>query len=179
MAAVYTVFAWLLKPLTARRANYLEPISLTKVPVEIKPLVKAINDLFERLDAAFTREKRFAADAAHELRTPLAAVMIQAQVAANAENTQERLDALNKVLAGVNRSTHVVDQLLTMSKMLPDATVTDMDDLDLVKLVAEVIAHQVPKALAKNITIGAHAPQTCCYHQRQCNSTSYPDTQPD
>lgn len=133
-----------------REVGFLEPVPTDMVPSEIKPMIEELNELFQRLHQAFEREKRFAADAAHELRTPLAALKAQAQVALKATSDQERLDALRKVIRGVDRSTHVVHQLLTLSRMVPEATQTDRVPVNLAKQAAEIIADLVPEALEKN-----------------------------
>lgn len=142
-----------------RAPSYLEPVDLESVPIELKPLVDELNYLFERLKDAFEREKRFAGDAAHELRTPLAAVKTQAQVALRAAEDTERYNALLRVLTGVDRCTHVIQQLLTLSRMVPEATLDDPRPLNLVALTKEVIALMVPSALKKSIDIELFAPK--------------------
>ena len=97
-------------------------MDLQEVPEEIKPVIDELNKLFFRLKEGFEREKRFAADAAHELRTPLAALKTQAQVALHSNDIEEKNQALQKLIASVNRSTHIVQQLLTMSRLVPEAT---------------------------------------------------------
>lgn len=136
-----------------RALTFLEPVNLTNIPVEIKPLVDELNQLFVRLKLAFDRNKRFAGDAAHELRTPLAALKTQAQVALKSENTTERSNALLKVIQGVDRSTHIVAQLLTLSRLNQEDALNDIKWVDLHKLAAEIIAYLVPVALEKQIEI--------------------------
>lgn len=137
-----------------RAASYLEPVDIKYVPDEIKPVIDEINNLFSRLQDAFEREKRFASDAAHELRTPLAALKTQAQVAMRTEDKNEREIALHNVIAGVNRSSHIVQQLLTMSRLVPEASaLDDVIDVNLEKLSAEIIAQLVPSAIEKEIDI--------------------------
>ncbi len=137
-----------------RKLAYLEPVELSGVPKEIKPLVQEINQLLFRLKQGFEREKRFAADAAHELRTPLAALKTQAQVALRAEDPEMRKLALQHVIEGVDRSTHLVQQLLTFSRLIAQAEVLiEMSDITLYKLVAEIIANMAPQAIDKQIDI--------------------------
>jgi two-component system sensor histidine kinase QseC len=136
-----------------RVPSYLEPVGLEAVPTEIKPLVDELNKLFKRLREAFEREKRFAADAAHELRTPLAALKAQTQVALRAANEEEMRNSLGKVLMGVDRSSHVVQQLLTLSRMVPQATIKEFKPVDIVQQAKEVIADLAPTALEKNTEI--------------------------
>lgn len=141
------------KEVRSRAPSYLEPVDLESVPSEIKPMIDELNELFVKLREAFLREKRFAADAAHELRTPLAALKTQAQVALKAKNEEERNVALRKVITGVDRSAHVVQQLLILSQMVPEAFRGELIPIDLVKQASEIIADLVPEALLKNTEI--------------------------
>lgn len=136
-----------------RASTYLEPVNPANIPVEIKPLVDELNQLFIRLKLAFDRNKRFAGDAAHELRTPLAALKTHAQVALKAENETERYNALLKVIRGVDRSSHIVAQLLTLSRLNQEDTLNDIKPIDLHKLAAEIIAYLVPVAVEKSIDV--------------------------
>ncbi len=137
-----------------RAPTHLDPVNLREVPEEIKPVIDELNKLFFRLQEGFEREKRFAADAAHELRTPLAALKAQAQVALNSNNLEDKNAALQKLIASVNRSTHIVQQLLTMSKLVPEAAnINDSDEVNLVKLTREILAMLAPSAVEKNIEL--------------------------
>ncbi|HSW68880.1 MAG TPA: ATP-binding protein [Gammaproteobacteria bacterium] len=141
-----------------RASTYLEPVEAENIPVEIKPLVEELNQLFLRLRLAFDRNKRFAGDAAHELRTPLAALKTQAQVALKANNEKSRISALQKVVQSVDRSSHVVAQLLILSRLSQEEELNDIRPLDLHKLVTEITAYLVPIALEKNIEIELVSP---------------------
>ncbi len=141
-----------------RAPSYLEPVNIESVPKEIAPVVNELNSLFRRLQDAFEREKRFTADAAHELRTPLAALNTHTQVALRAKTPEERRQALLKVLAGVNRGTHVVQQLLTLSRMVPEAGINEPVKMDIVKEASEMAAQLAPEAIAKNIDLELIAP---------------------
>jgi two-component system, OmpR family, sensor histidine kinase QseC len=144
-----------------RAPSYLEPVALHEAPIEIKPLIEELNSLFERLHEAFEREKRFAADAAHELRTPLAALKTQAQVVTKTTDENERKILLENLIHGVDRIVHIVQQLLTLSRLVPEAaSVYDVVEINLSKLSAEIIAQLVPMALEKNIEIELDAPET-------------------
>ncbi|KTD50039.1 two component sensor kinase [Legionella quinlivanii] len=137
-----------------RAPTHLEPVDLQEVPEEIKPVIDELNKLFYRLQEGFEREKRFAADAAHELRTPLAALKAQAQVALNTSNIDEKNQALHKLIASVNRSTHIVQQLLTMSKLVPGSSgINDVDEVNLIKVAREIMAMLAPSALEKQIEL--------------------------
>ncbi len=136
-----------------RASTFLEPVQLTEIPIEIKPLVAELNELFIRLKLAFERNKHFAADAAHELRTPLAALKTHVQVALKADNDVDRNKALQNVIESVDRSSHVVAQLLTLSRLGEEERLTDIKPLDLHKLATEMMAYLAPHAFEKDIEI--------------------------
>jgi two-component system sensor histidine kinase QseC len=133
-------------------------VGAKNIPLEIKPLVAELNQLFLRLKLAFDRNKRFAGDAAHELRTPLAALKTQAQVALKANDEEDRINALQKVVQSVDRSSHVVAQLLTLSRLSQEEELNDVGPLDLHKLATEIIAYLAPVAIEKNIEIEFASP---------------------
>ncbi len=136
-----------------RETLNLKPVDAESAPSEIEPLITELNSLFARLREGFEKEKRFTADAAHELRTPLAALSAQIQVALREETPEGRNRALLKVLAGVNRSTHVIQQLLTLSRMDPEASIHDPQPVNLAHQATEVAAQLAPEAIAKNIEL--------------------------
>ncbi len=102
--------------LERREPDTLEPLVSSDSPVEVRPLVDALNRLFERVERSMQHERRFTADAAHELRTPLAALRAQAQVAQREEDLERRDAALRHIISGVDRATHLVEQLLTLAR---------------------------------------------------------------
>ncbi len=136
-----------------RAPNNLEAIDSTNVPSEIRPLVNALNSLFERLGRAFENDRRFTADAAHELRTPLAAMKTQAQVARRSKDPAERESAIGKMLEGVDRATRLVEQLLTLARVDPDTGLAQREQVDLPLLAEAVIADHVPQARTKGIAL--------------------------
>ncbi|WP_374360089.1 ATP-binding protein [Pseudoduganella danionis] len=103
----------------SRTPNDLADVSLAGVPREALPLLEAINRLFERVRRAMEREQRFTADAAHELRTPLAAIKTSLQVIQRARNDAEREEFLAALGVSVDRASRLVDQLLTLSRLDP------------------------------------------------------------
>ena len=139
--------------LAHRAPNYLEPVDLESVPEEIADLVDELNKLLFRLKQTLDREQRFASDAAHELRTPLAALRTQAQVAMHSSDNPEVTNALNKVMAGVERSTHVVGQLLTLSRIVAGSPLDNQNNVDIVKIAKEIISEVIPIALEKDIEL--------------------------
>jgi two-component system sensor histidine kinase QseC len=100
----------------------VEPLDMSHVPDEITALGLALNALIVRQVDALVREQRFTADAAHELRTPLAAIRAQAQVALRSGESAEREHALRQLIAGVDRSTRLVTQLLSLARLEPTIT---------------------------------------------------------
>ena len=101
-----------------RQAQALEPVELPHLPLEMQPMVQALNALFLRIEHMVATERRFTADAAHELRTPIAAIRAQAQVAQGAgADSAQRDHALQATLAGCDRATRLVEQLLTLARL--------------------------------------------------------------
>lgn len=105
------------RAVAARQPQSLAPLPTEGVPPEVLPLVTALNDLFERTARLLATEQQFTADAAHELRTPIAGIRMQAQVAQGATDTQERLRALEATVQGCDRATRLVEQLLQLARL--------------------------------------------------------------
>lgn len=148
------------KEVASRAPTHLEPVNLDAIPEEIKPMMDELNKLFFRLQEGFEREKRFASDAAHELKTPLAAIKTQAQVALNTHDLEEKNTAITKLIASVNRSTHIVQQLLTMSRLVPDTpNLTGFESVDLIRVTREILAMMTPIALKKHTELEFEADQ--------------------
>ena len=141
------------KEVMRRDPAYLEVMDIGPVPDEIKPLVKSLNGLFEQVKVAFEKERQFTDDAAHELRTPLAALKTQAQVALRARDSHERTTALEQLLSGVDRASHLVGQMLTLARLDPEAGVIQREGINLHELAADVVAQLVPKAIKKQINV--------------------------
>jgi two-component system sensor histidine kinase QseC len=136
-----------------REAANLEPLQPQGAPLEIMPLIDNLNTLFARVARLIEHERRFTADAAHELRTPLAALMMQAQVARAATGDVERNHALDNVIAGCGRAARIVDQMLTLARLEPDDAVGHRQMFDLRALAQSVIADIAPSALQRNLDI--------------------------
>jgi len=138
----------------SRRApSNLDAVTDKQIPEEIAPLVEALNNLFARLSRAFDSERRFTADAAHELRTPLASLKVQAQVAKRSGNTTEQQQALDKVLASVDRASRLVEQLLTLARVDPDSDALLQEKVDLKRLSEDVMAEVASSAADKAIEL--------------------------
>lgn len=139
----------------ARTAVSLEPISVADIPREIHPLVQAINAMMQRLAVAFDAQRRFVADAAHELRTPMTALRLQLQLLHRADDEPARRTALTELQAGIDRSEHLVAQLLRLSRADPAAASSRMEPVDLAELVRSVVATLCVQAEHKGIDLGA------------------------
>lgn len=124
--------------LAQRQAGSLAPLALDPLPVEVRPLGAALNDLLGRLQVAFEQQRALAADAAHALRTPLAAVTLQAQLARRAAEGEAREAALERLEAGVKRASHLVAQLLALARLDPDAAREPAAPLDLAQVARAV-----------------------------------------
>ena len=143
-----------------RSAQSLEPITLEDVPNEIKPLVVSINDLMHRLAVAFATQRRFLADAAHELRTPITALRLQLQLLQRSNDDAERGQAVAELAAGIDRSQRLVEQLLQVARSDPDGELTRREPVDLAELVRTTVATLSVKAEHQGLDLGADAPNT-------------------
>ena len=141
-----------------RQPESLAPMELQAVPDEVAPLVQDLNRLFERVSESLDKERRFTADAAHELRTPLAAIKTQAQVAQAASKDAERQQALASVVEGCDRAARLMEQLLTLARLEPERFEIK-ESCDLRSITREVIAELAPKAVSKNIELHLVAEQ--------------------
>jgi two-component system sensor histidine kinase QseC len=139
--------------LASREAGHLQPLSDDKLPEEMQPVVKQINALFAMLEQAFANERNFTSDASHELRTPLAGILTQVQVAQKTQDPQVRDQALQKAQQAVLRMTHMVQQLLTLSRVQHHNAVIDKQALDVNRAVIGVIADMDHVAHDKGIEI--------------------------
>jgi two-component system sensor histidine kinase TctE len=131
------------------------PVVVDPVPGEIRPLVQAINGLLERLDAVLTVQNRFIADAAHQLKTPVAGLQAQLELALREDDPQRMRDSLKNLDAGLERLSRLVSQLLALARNEPDAARNiAMTEVDLNALALESARDLVPEALRKNVDLG-------------------------
>ncbi len=133
----------------------LSSVNVEKVPVEIAPLVQALNELLARLDAAMSRERRFTSNASHELRTPLSSIRLHAQLALKSEDIEDKQHSLQKVIQAVGQSTHLVEQLLLLSKLPAEGQMGDVTEFDLMELCGKVYRQLVASAEDRQIKIDA------------------------
>jgi two-component system OmpR family sensor kinase len=146
--------------LAQRSVDAKDPISLENVPPEIAPLNVALNELIGRHQSAVNRQRRFVSDAAHELRTPLAALQIQVDnLKTHASHTQ--LEAIDELNGGVRRASALVEQLLRMAHLDYEASARMRADMDLKDLVAAAVADHVAIAMKKDVDLGLSDNETC------------------
>ena len=141
------------RQIAQRDPGNLQPMTLANCPVEIAPLVDGLNALFQRVGESIENERRFTADAAHELRTPIAALRIQAQVARAASSDAERDHALDNVIAGCERAARLIDQLLTLARLEPGSMQLQRVSCDLRAITKSVVADIAPAAVARDIDV--------------------------
>lgn len=154
------VLRQLLKPiqdmahtLEHRRPENLAPVPTASVPTEVAPMVDALNRLFGRLDDALQRERSFTGIAAHEMRTPLAAIRVLAQVVRSADSFVERDDAIDRLILGADRCTHLLEQLLTLQRL--DASMpADMNArVDMADITMEAVSATRAEAARRSVTV--------------------------
>ncbi len=147
----------LAKAVATRSPKALEPLPEQKAPEEVLPLVRSLNDLLARLGDALAAQRAFIADAAHELRTPIAAMQLQAQLVERAESEEEAHAAIADLKAGIQRAGHAVRQLLTLARQDPDMAAKPFVSVSLAELARSVIGDQIALAGAKDIDLGIEA----------------------
>ena len=149
------------RQIASRAPQQLQPLCPATAPEEIRTMLEALNGLFQRVEAALEGERRFTADAAHELRTPLAALQAQLQVALRARDAEERDRSLHQLQSGLSRASHLVDQMLQLARLDPESGLPDPQPVDLALLAESVCADLGPLILAKNIDFDLEAGPDC------------------
>lgn len=142
----------LTKELQDRDANSLQTVS-EDVPYETKPLIRELNQLLMRLDGAIQRERRFTSDAAHELRSPLAALKVQAEVLAMSEDKNEQLHHLMNMQSSIERANRLTEQLLILSRLDPMQGIPDSQKIDWSTLVPQTLQSVNLSAREKRIRL--------------------------
>ncbi|KVD62724.1 histidine kinase [Burkholderia ubonensis] len=132
----------------------LEPVDETDVPLEIRPLTSAMNALLGRLKTALDAQRKFIADAAHQLRTPLTAVKLHAEQAAIARDPQQTFTAVRELRAAADRAVRLSNQLLSLARAEPGEQAARFVDVDLAAMAFETGAEWVPRALAAHVDLG-------------------------
>jgi two-component system sensor histidine kinase TctE len=144
----------------ARSPDDLSPLDVEAVPLEVAPLVSSVNDLLMRLKDSISTQKRFLADAAHQLKTPLAGLRMQADLAqregANAEDLKQSLRQIGRSSI---RATHTVNQLLALARAESTGTTIGHQPCDLARLTMDVTRDCAPRAMDKFIDVGYEGAQ--------------------
>ncbi|CAI09688.1 ATP-binding protein [Aromatoleum aromaticum] len=176
---MWVAIGWSLRPLKqmaalikARNPDDLAPLVIGRLPRELEPMVAALNRLLQQLHALLEREKRFLADAAHELRTPLAVLRIHAQNALDAPDPADRAESLHQLVHGVDRSTRLVAQLLTLARLEPGTIDLGVETLDLHLFIRNELAEIIPLALERGQELTLVADETGNY-RAEADRTSF------
>lgn len=142
-------------------ADNMQPLKITDVPVEIQPLVSALNSMLLKLDKAMDMQRQFTADSAHELRTPLTAIKLQLDNLLRACSEQERKEAAQRLSEGIDRSIHLATQLLIASRSMAVKTAPDFKNVRLNELVQALMASFAVLASSKKIDIAFDSEAEC------------------
>lgn len=137
----------------SRDPNNLHPIETKAVPNEILSMVEDLNRLLHQLKLALDREKSFAGNAAHELRTPLTTLKLQAQLALSIAKNADIKEILNDIINSIDRQAHVVSQLLTLSRMMPESLANHKSDINIDTLINQQLLDLKKQSKQKNIHI--------------------------
>jgi two-component system, OmpR family, sensor histidine kinase TctE len=148
------------RAVASRPPHDRSPVAVTEVPGEVRPLLDSINELLQRLDSVLTLQNRFVADAAHQLKTPVAALQAQIELALRLDDPAQLRASIEILQGGLDRLSRLVSQLLSLARNEPDAAATiRLDTLDLNALALEVASRWVPEALKRAIDLGFEAAQ--------------------
>jgi two-component system, OmpR family, sensor histidine kinase QseC len=149
------------KQIASRAPQQLQPLTPAAAPEEIRTMLEALNGLFQRVETALESERQFTADAAHELRTPLAALQAQLQVALRARDDDEHDRSLGQLQSGLTRAAHLVDQMLQLARLDPESGLPDPQPVDLGRLAEAVCADLGLLILDKNLDFALDAVPGC------------------
>ncbi len=151
--------AQLERRIRARKADDMSPLDESVVPEEVAPLVSSINDLLSRLKVSLSTQKRFLADAAHQLKTPLAGLRMQADLAQRETSAEDLKKSLKQIGRASVRATHTVNQLLALARAETAGRSLAKQRVDLVNVVSEALQESLPRALDKQIDLGYEGPE--------------------
>ncbi|WP_341675875.1 sensor histidine kinase N-terminal domain-containing protein [Niveibacterium sp. SC-1] len=142
--------------LRRRRPADLSPIDAVGAPEEVRPLIVAFNDIMQRLEENLMAQQRFVADAAHQMRTPLAGLKMQTELALSEHDPEVLRESLMRINQGAERAAHLINQLLALARAEASSQASHaFETVDLEELVPAVAAEFVPRALQKGIDLGA------------------------
>jgi two-component system sensor histidine kinase TctE len=150
-----TPLSRLKEAISNRSHRDLSPIPEQNIPMEIRPIIHSINDLMTRLSDVMAAQQRFIADASHQLRTPLAGLQAQTELALRQDKPEDLQHTLRQIFIGAERASHLAKQLLTLAKAEPgSAAKENFKPIDLASVAREVTAKWVFQALRKNLDLG-------------------------
>lgn len=141
------------KQLATRQANDFTPINWQVTDEEIKPVINRLNDLFKRVETAYLRERFFASDAAHELRTPLSSLKINVHNLASKQSNSQNHQELQAMSQGINRLSNIVEQMLILGRTQPEQWQRQFSEQSLLTITQQVVSEQYDKIDEKNQTI--------------------------
>lgn len=147
--------------IAAREPESLDAVELPELPLELAPIVSELNHLLARTRAAFEREQRFLNAAAHEIRTPIAAVQLHVENALRATGNGERRASLESALAGARRTSKLAEQLLALGRISARGDACQLQRLSLLEICCDVIGAVEPLLARRGQSIGLEAPQDC------------------
>jgi two-component system sensor histidine kinase TctE len=146
----------LIDAIRRRKPSDLSALDENEAPEEVRPLIRSFNDLMGRLDASLRAQERFVADAAHQMRTPLAGLKMQAEIAMRQRDPLSIQHAMRQIVASADRTSHLISQLLALARADSD-TPPPLVALDLDALAREATRDWVPRARVKDIDLGFEA----------------------
>lgn len=164
MLTLWWVISRALRPLAISRREIanrfpdeLRPLGTERVPEELLPFVNEINSLFGRISQAFAAQQSFIGNAAHELRSPLAALRLQVQGLQRAQTPETRQKATERLLAGIDRATRLIAQMLELARA--DAPASSFERTDLPSLIRLALSDALPSAQSRQIEVSANLPE--------------------
>ena len=153
--------------IAAREPQSIKPIKLSKTPSELKPVIDELNHLLDRVQKAFKREQQFIDAAAHEIRTPIAALQLHIENAVNAKNDTDRDQSLAEALSGLRRTTRLTEQLLTLSRVSGATDQEKQQVLSLDGICREVVKNTKPLINQRGQTIDLDIKDDCLIQGEQ------------
>jgi two-component system sensor histidine kinase QseC len=153
--------------IAAREPQSIKPITLSKTPSELKPVIDELNHLLDRVQKTFKREQQFIDAAAHEIRTPIAALQLHIENAVNAKNDADRDQSLAEALSGLRRTTRLTEQLLTLSRVSGATDQEKQKILSLDGICKEVVKNTQPLISQRGQTIELHVGDDCLIQGEQ------------